>query len=50
MNQGSQFRTKGCFNLARGTKYSVLIDTGVPFQDYYYLYISIHKYIFVLFM
>ena len=28
----------------------VLIDTGVLFQNYRYLYISIHKYIFVLFM
>ena len=27
----------------------VLIDTGVLFQNYRYLYISIHKYIFILF-
>ena len=28
----------------------VLIDTGVQFRNYRYLYISIHKYIFLLFM
>ena len=32
-NQGSQFRTEGCTNLASGTKY---FSTGVPFWDYCY--------------
>ena len=50
MNQVVNFVSKAISIWLGERNILVLIDTGVPFWDYYYLFISIHKYIFVLFM